>query len=93
MVGWRGFSWAFSIHFCLAWKLQIIKYELNKELIMEEKTVLEKIAYLESVNDQLMAELTSVDQLMRRVGFENGLQTVKNTAQGLFDGDYIEEQE
>ena len=60
---------------------------------MDEKTILEKIAHLESVNDLLVSELTAVDHLMRQVGFEDGLQTVKNTANELREGDYIEEQE
>ena len=61
--------------------------------MMDEKAILEKIAHLESVNDLLLSELTAVDHLMRQVGFENGLETVKSTANELFEGDYIEEQE
>ncbi len=47
---------------------------------MGQKELMEKIAHLESVNDQLISELGYVDTLMRQVGFNNGLATVKATA-------------
>lgn len=42
-----------------------------------------KVAGLESINDQLLSELTYIDQLMRNIGFSNGLETVKATAQEI----------
>jgi len=36
------------------------------------------------VNDQMYAELCDIDRLMRLVGFEGGLETVKQTAQELY---------
>jgi hypothetical protein len=47
---------------------------------MKQQELMDKIAILESVNDQLISELGYVDDLMRQVGFSNGLQTVKATA-------------
>lgn len=48
------------------------------------KTELErKVAGLESINDQLLSELSYVDQLMRDIGFTNGLATIKATAEEL----------
>lgn len=47
---------------------------------MKKADLLKKIAYLESVNDHLLTELSYVDHLMRLVGFAGGLETVKATA-------------
>lgn len=54
---------------------------------MNEKELEAKIAHLESINDQLYAELSHVDELMRLVGFVNGLETVKETARNIFEQD------
>lgn len=50
---------------------------------MSEEELRRKIASLESINDQLYAELCHVDELMRMIGFANGLETVKETALGM----------
>ena len=47
---------------------------------MGQKELMEKIALLETVNDQLLAELGHIDALMRQIGFNDGLTTVKATA-------------
>jgi len=39
-----------------------------------------KLARLESINDQLQTEITQVDALLRAVGFEEGLSTLKTAA-------------
>lgn len=44
-----------------------------------------KVAYLESINDQLMTEVSYCDELMRLLGFSNGLATVKATAKEILD--------
>ena len=54
---------------------------------MTKVQLLKKIAYLESLNDQLITEVTYVDHLMRRIGFSNGLTTVKATAQEIVERD------
>lgn len=63
---------------------------------MEQQELMNKIAHLESINDQLISELGYVDDLMRQVGFRDGLQTVKATAneiknQGLGPNGYLED--
>ncbi len=52
---------------------------------MTKTQLLRKIALLESVNDQLSAEVSYVDHLMRVLGFSQGLVTVKATAQEIID--------
>lgn len=44
-----------------------------------------KIAYLEFVNDQLLTEIQYVDQLLKLVGFTEGLKTIKSAAQEVID--------
>lgn len=55
---------------------------------MTKLQLLKKIAYLESVNDQLSTEVSYVDKLMRLAGFSGGLETVKATAQEIIDKGY-----
>jgi hypothetical protein len=50
---------------------------------MENEKLQERIAQLEFQNDQLIAELEYVDQLLRSVGFAEGLKSVKSAAQEL----------
>lgn len=50
---------------------------------MTEVQLLKKIAVLESINDQLSTEVTYIDQLMRLLGFADGLETVKLSAREL----------
>lgn len=42
--------------------------------------LLQIIARLESLNDQMQTELTNVDALLRAVGFDEGLTTLKSAA-------------
>lgn len=44
-----------------------------------------RISELETLNDQLVAELNYLDRLLKEVGFENGLLTLKMAAQELLD--------
>lgn len=60
---------------------------------MTKTQLLKKIALIESVNDQLSTEIGHVDQLMRLIGFSNGLITVKATAIEILEkGIEIEEE-
>jgi hypothetical protein len=52
---------------------------------MKKNDLLKKIAYLESLNDHLLTEIGYVDHLMRLVGFAGGLETVKVTAQEIYE--------
>lgn len=44
------------------------------------KTLEKKLSELEFVNDQLVAELDYLDTLLRGVGFEEGLRSLKEAA-------------
>ena len=55
-----------------------------------KKDLLKTIAYLESVNDHLETELSDLDKLMRLVGFNQGIETVKVTAAELIENGSIE---
>jgi hypothetical protein len=52
---------------------------------MHGAELLKKLAELESVNDQLQAELRDLDQLMKELGFTDGLQTLKKAAQEVLE--------
>lgn len=52
---------------------------------MTKAQLMKKIAVLESVNDQLSTEVSYIDQLMRLVGFAEGILTVKATAHEILD--------
>jgi hypothetical protein len=54
---------------------------------MDKEKLLKKIAELETINDQLQAELRYLDTLLRQAGFENGLTTLKHAAQELIEED------
>ena len=60
---------------------------------MTKTQLMKKIAVLESINDQLSAEVEYVDRLMRMLGFSEGLLTVKSTAQEIIENGYLEEDE
>ena len=52
---------------------------------MKKDDLAKKIARLEFANDQLVSELAYLDQLMRQVGFTDGLESLKLTAKELYD--------
>lgn len=60
---------------------------------MTKKTLLKEIAYLEFVNDQLMSELSYVDELLREIGFPEGLKTVKSAAHELLKSERGDQEE
>lgn len=66
-------------------------YEISEtdtlEVGMTKKDLIKKVAHLESLNDHLLTELGYVDRLMRLVGFAGGLETVKLTAQELYEAE------
>ena len=47
---------------------------------MNEEAFLKKIACLESLNDQLQSEFAHLDVLLRQLGFEEGIRTLKEAA-------------
>ena len=52
---------------------------------MTKEQMLKKISELESINDQLQTEIRYLDQLLRGIGFEEGLKTLKFAAQELVE--------
>ena len=44
-----------------------------------------RISQLEFSNDQLATEIEYVDKLLKLIGFSNGLQTVKEAAQEIWE--------
>ncbi len=54
---------------------------------MTKEELLKKVSELESINDQLQAEIRYLDELLREVGFEEGLKTLKFAANELIEED------
>ncbi len=52
-----------------------------------EDQLKKRISELESMNDQLLAELRYLDGLLKEVGFEEGLATLKSAAIELLEQD------
>ena len=52
---------------------------------MEREVLLKRISELESINDQLVSELRYLDQLLKKVGFAEGLKTLKFAANELIE--------
>lgn len=50
-----------------------------------KKALEKKLAKLESINDQLMTEISYVDRLMKMIGFAGGLVALKATASELYN--------
>jgi hypothetical protein len=54
-------------------------------VFMEEQGLLNKVAYLEFTCDQLVCELRYLDELLRAVGFPDGVKTLKEAAEEVVD--------
>jgi hypothetical protein len=54
---------------------------------MEKEKMLKRISELETINDQLLTEISYLDQLLKQIGFEQGLVTLKAAAQELIEED------
>jgi hypothetical protein len=61
------------------------KPDKKKELIVMNPEMHKKLAELESINDQLSAEIKYLDELLKQVGFDEGLKTLKTAAQELIE--------
>lgn len=55
--------------------------------MMTREQMLKRISELESINDQLLTEIRYLDQLLREVGFEDGLKTLKSAAREMIEQD------
>ncbi len=54
---------------------------------MDKEKLLKRLSELESLNDQLLTEFRFLDDLLKRIGFEEGIKTIKMAAQELIDED------
>jgi hypothetical protein len=52
---------------------------------MNENDYKKKIAKLETINDQLQAEFNHLEHLLKKVGFEDGIKSLKDAAKELLD--------
>ncbi len=53
---------------------------------MNKNQFVDELAKLEFVNDQLLAEVTYVDFLLRSLGFSDGICTLKEAALEVLEG-------
>lgn len=58
---------------------------------MDEKKLIKRIAQLESINDQLVAELQFLDTITKELGFQEGIKTLKAAAEELLEEQQREE--
>jgi hypothetical protein len=58
---------------------------------MDEKKLIKRIAQLESINDQLVAELEFLDNITKELGFQEGIKTLKAAAKELLEEQQNEE--
>jgi len=54
---------------------------------MKKQTLLRKLAKLETINDQLSAEIDYLERLTRALGFAQGLKTLKAAALEMLEAD------
>jgi hypothetical protein len=54
---------------------------------MDKQQLLKRISELESLNDQLQAEIRYLDHLLKQIGFEEGLKSLKAAAREILDED------
>lgn len=57
---------------------------------MRKAKLQKKLAYLESINDILSTELDNINELMKIVGFSNGITTLKVTAEEMISRGCVE---
>lgn len=57
---------------------------------MKREELLKKLAYEESIQDLLETERDRLNDLMKIVGFSNGLDTLKNTAEIMIEKGYFQ---
>jgi len=52
---------------------------------MQKKDLVNQVAKLESINDQLASEIRELDSLARKLGFSDGIETLKAAAVELIE--------
>lgn len=79
------------------WKSYTVARLLHHERVetcggyMKNKDMIRKLAKLETINDQLAAEIHYLDQLARALGFAEGLKTLKSAALEMLEEDQKKE--
>lgn len=58
--------------------------------LMDEDVLMKKIAKLESICDQLQSEMDYLDKLLKEVGFDEGIKTLKEAALELINKKNLE---
>lgn len=53
------------------------------EVVMAKLKLESEIARLESENDHLLSEIVGLNELMRKIGFSEGIKTIKATAKDM----------
>jgi len=57
----------------------------TRESTMQKKELVQQVAKLESINDQLASEIRELDRLARSLGFSDGIETLKAAAVELIE--------
>jgi len=61
---------------------------------MDQESLLKKISELETINDQLVTEFNYLNKVLKQVGFEKGLKTLKMAIQEIiYEKKYKKEKE
>ncbi len=60
---------------------------------MDKENLIKKLSELETINDQLIAEFNYLNELLKQLGFEKGLKTLKMAAQELLKENCKKEKE
>ncbi len=55
--------------------------------MLDKEVLVKRISELEFINDQLLSEIRYLDELMREIGFEDGLKTLKVAAHEILEQD------
>ena len=58
---------------------------------MKKKELIKRLSKLETINDQLVTEIEYLDFLVRQIGFEEGLTTLKSAAIELLEEEDLKE--
>lgn len=60
---------------------------------MKEKELIKKIAKLETINDQLIAEFSYLNKITKKLGFQEGIKTLKEAAKELLQEKGLSEED
>jgi len=58
---------------------------------MTREELLKKISELESMNDQLLTEIRYLNEMLKKIGFDEGIKTLKMAIEEIIEQDKKEE--